>query len=92
MISGRTRDGEVKTDYGWYTSPCLWEKLKPLAREMRRAPTLAEEVLWQHLRNSQMGGFKFRRQHPIDRFIVDFYCFKIRLVIEVDGPVHQYTP
>ena len=39
-----------------------------------------------------MRGFKFRRQHTIDRFIVDFYCSEAHLIIEVDGPVHQYTP
>ncbi|MQY63497.1 MAG: DUF559 domain-containing protein [Calditrichaeota bacterium] len=59
---------------------------------MRRAPTYSEDRLWQRLRNHQLRGFKFRRQHTIDRFIVDFYCSNVRLVIEVDGPVHQYTP
>jgi len=75
----------------WRTPPRLWEKLKPLAREMRRNPTPAEDKLWQRLRNHKVLGFKFRRQHPIDRFIVDFYCSKAHLVIEVDGLIHQYT-
>jgi very-short-patch-repair endonuclease len=74
----------------WSTSPSLWEKLKPVARQMRREPTEAENRLWQHLRNRRMHGFKFRRQHSIERFIVDFYCAEARLVIEVDGPIHQY--
>lgn len=91
-ISGKAKEAEVKTDYGWYTSPRLWEQLKSLAREMRCAPTPAEDRLWQQLRSRQLGGFKFRRQHTLDRFIVDFYCSKVRLVIEVDGPVHLYTP
>ncbi len=90
--SGKGKDGKVKTEYGWYTSPRLWEQLKPLAREMRHAPTSAEDQLWQRLRNHQLRGFKFRRQHTIDRFIVDFCCSEVRLIIEVDGPVHQYTP
>jgi len=75
----------------WKTPPELWEKLKPLAREMRRAPTPTEDMLWQRLRNRQISGAKFRRQHTIDRFIVDFYCHEARLVIEVDGDMHQYT-
>nr|MBC7245341.1 DUF559 domain-containing protein [Chloroflexota bacterium] len=48
-------------------------------------------MLWQHLRRKQLLGYKFRRQHAIERFIVDFYCRDAGLVIEVDGPVHQYT-
>ncbi len=75
---------------GWRTPPHLWEKLKPLARQMRKDPTPAEETLWQGLRKKQLG-VKFRRQHAIERFIVDFYCREAGLVIEVDGPIHQYT-
>lgn len=74
-----------------YTTRELWDKLKPLAREMRKEPTPAENALWQRLRGKQVLGYKFRRQHPIDRFIVDFYCTEARLVVEVDGPVHDYT-
>jgi len=66
----------------------LWGKLKPLARQMRHEPTSAEDVLWQRLRNHQVAGLHFRRQHSIDRFIVDFYCAEARLVIEVDGASH----
>jgi very-short-patch-repair endonuclease len=73
------------------TSPTLWEKLKPLAKEMRHAPTPAENTLWQKLRRHGLGGHKFRRQHVIDRFIVDFYCASAKLVVEVDGSVHEYT-
>jgi very-short-patch-repair endonuclease len=68
----------------------LWEKLRPLAREMRHAPTPAEDMLWQHLRRHQLG-MQFRRQHGIGQFIVDFYCRQAKLVIEVDGAIHQYT-
>ncbi|MBI2304687.1 MAG: DUF559 domain-containing protein [Chloroflexi bacterium] len=75
---------------GWHTSPELWARLKPLARQMRRKPTGAEERLWQHLRNRQLMGFKFRRQHSMERFIVDFYCAEAGLVVEVEGPIHQY--
>jgi very-short-patch-repair endonuclease len=74
----------------WHTDAALWEKLKPVAREMRYKPTEAENILWQRLRRHDLRGYKFRRQHSIERFIVDFYCSRARLVIEVDGPVHQY--
>lgn len=75
----------------WPTSPQLWEKLKPLAQQMRREPTVAENLLWQKLRKRQVNGLKFRRQHAIEQFIVDFCCTEIALVIEVDGGIHQYT-
>ncbi|MBX3084859.1 MAG: endonuclease domain-containing protein [Anaerolineae bacterium] len=71
--------------------PALWEKLKPIAREMRINPTPAELRLWSRLRDRQCAGLRFRRQHVIDRFIVDFYCGEHNLVIEVDGEIHQYT-
>jgi very-short-patch-repair endonuclease len=69
----------------------MWELIKPLARQMRTAQTPAEEMIWQRLRRKQIGGLRFRRQHPIDRFIVDFYCSELRLIIEVDGDIHEYT-
>ena len=69
----------------------LWEKLKPLARQMRCEPTQAEELLWQRLRNRQLANAKFRRQHVIERFIVDFYAAEAHLVVEIDGPIHEYT-
>jgi len=58
------------------------------ARELRQPQTASEQKLWSALRNRQLGGFKFRRQHPIDRFIVDFYCHECALVVEVDGDSH----
>ena len=57
------------------------------AREMRHPQTPAEATLWRALRNRKTG-FKFRRQHPIYRFIIDFYCAKAKLLIEVDGESH----
>mgnify|MGYP001770978009 FL=1 len=89
-LAGRGLGGGVHRR-GWQTSSELWEKLKPLARQMRREPTPAEDKLWQKLRHKQILGYKFRRQHTIDRFIVDFYCGEARLVVEVDGEVHDYT-
>jgi very-short-patch-repair endonuclease len=62
--------------------------IRQRARELRQPQTPAEAKLWQHLRRRQLKGFYFRRQHPIDHFIVDFYCARARLVVEVDGDVH----
>lgn len=59
------------------------------AKEHRQPLTAAEAVLWQRLRRKQVAGLKFRRQHPLGPFIADFYCAARRLVIEVDGPIHQ---
>ena len=60
-----------------------------LAKELRKTETLAEKILWSHLSKNQIMGLQFRRQHPIDRFIADFYCAKIKLVIEADGSIHE---
>ena len=61
-----------------------------MARTLRRQETEAERVLWTKL-CKQQPGVKFRRQHPIYNYIADFYCHSHRLVIEVDGPVHNTT-
>jgi very-short-patch-repair endonuclease len=59
------------------------------ARALRRKMTLPEVLLWQQLRGGKLNGLQFRRQHPIGPYIVDFYCPAARLVIEVDGRVHE---
>ena len=56
---------------------------------MRKKPTEAERQLWGFLRNGKLERHKFRRQHSLGQFIVDFYCEEANLVIEVDGPIHQ---
>ena len=48
----------------------------------------AESVVWMHLRNRRLNGFKFRREHPIGNYIVDFVCMEIKLIVEVDGGQH----
>ena len=58
------------------------------ARRMRHSPTDAEMRLWRNLRAERLTGYKFRRQQPIGRYIVDFVCFEERLVIEADGGQH----
>ncbi len=58
------------------------------AREMRKNLTPPEARLWQALRGKALDGLKFRRQHPIGPFILDFYCVSVRLAVEVDGSIH----
>lgn len=58
------------------------------ARELRRNLTEAERALWEHLRYRQIGGHKFRRQHGVGPYIVDFTCVEKRLIIELDGGHH----
>lgn len=58
------------------------------ARELRRNATEVERKLWSRLRNSQLDGHKFRRQHPIGPYIVDFFCEQVRVIIELDSGQH----
>ena len=61
-----------------------------MAREFRKKPTKSEGMMWQALRRNNFMGLNFRRQHVIEGFIVDFYCHKLKLVVEIDGSIHQY--
>lgn len=63
-------------------------ELKEKRRALRNNPTQAEKHLWQYLKNSQLANTKFRRQQSIGPFIVDFFCYKNKLVIELDGQQH----
>lgn len=58
------------------------------ARNLRKDSTKVEAILWQVLRNKNLEGFRFRRQHPIGPYIADFFCPKKKLIIEVDGGQH----
>ena len=66
--------------------PLIFQK----AKELRNKLTPAEQTLWLRLKE-QFPEYKFRRQHPISIYIADFYCHKLKLVIEVDGPIHDST-
>ena len=66
-------------------------KILERARELRREMTPQERRLWRRLRGKQLYGLRFRRQHPIAPFIVDFYCHEHKLVVEIDGHTH-YQP
>jgi very-short-patch-repair endonuclease len=64
-------------------------KLKQLARNLRNNSTLSEVLLWNVLKGKQLNGYQFMRQKPIGNYIVDFYCSKLNLVIEIDGDSHD---
>jgi very-short-patch-repair endonuclease len=73
------------------STPPRWRASKEMqqrARELRKDMTFAEKRLWQYLRNGQLDGAQFRKQHAVDTYIVDFFCAKSKLVIEVDGDSH----
>jgi very-short-patch-repair endonuclease len=55
---------------------------------LRGDPTPTEAALWKQLRGRQLNGYKFRRQHPVGRFVLDFYCDEVQLAVEIDGAVH----
>ena len=72
-----------------YVSPENRRKMLEIAREFRTTPTKTEEILWEALRGKKLDGIKFRRQQPVGYFVVDFYNSVYRLVVEVDGPIHE---
>jgi very-short-patch-repair endonuclease len=61
------------------------------ARELRKAMTGVELIAWDQLRRRQIAGYKFRRQAPIGRYVVDFVCLSERLIVEIDGPTHDFS-
>ena len=65
-------------------------KLKELARKLRNKSTKSEIKLWQYLKSKKMMGYDFHRQKPIDNFILDFFCNKLKLAIELDGYTHTF--
>ena len=74
----------MKQDMFYEATPLIFER----AKELRHDPTRTEVILWSYLRKKPYG-YKFRRQHPIGPFIADFYCHSLKLVIEVDGNIHD---
>jgi len=64
--------------------------LKEFSRKLRNNSTLSEVLLWNRIKNKSLMGYQFNRQKPLDRYIVDFYCKELKLVIEIDGASHNY--
>ena len=84
--------GQVKEEggqEGWEISAQLKKRMTEVARQFRKEPTQSEEILWQALRAEKLAGRKFRRQQPIGSFVVDFFCASERLIVEVDGSIHD---
>lgn len=79
---------EVKPNYdeGMWKGAPVSSFLK--AKILRKEETASEKLLWEKLRGNQIKGYKFRRQHPVNLFIADFYCHQLKLIIEVDGEYH----
>ena len=81
---------EKGVDYAYKTGDKkYWEQLKERARELRKDQTEAEKIIWEKLRDSQTGH-KIRRQHPIGPFVADFICIGNKLIIELDGVIHNF--
>lgn len=75
----------MNSDMFYGASPQVFDN----ARKLRVAMTPTELVLWEHLRANRLNGFRFKAQHPIGFFVADFYCHAARLVIELDGSIHD---
>jgi len=75
---------ELDKNMYFRAKPSVMESAKLLRNNM----TYHEKLLWEKLKGKQICGIRFRRQHPISLFIVDFYCHEVRLVVEVDGEIH----
>jgi very-short-patch-repair endonuclease len=65
------------------------QEIQRRAKELRKRMTVPEKIVWQMLRKHRQRGFYFRRQHPVGRFILDFCCAKVKLCVEIDGPIHD---
>ncbi len=92
MAPNRKADAADEPDGGperWEVPPALRAKMVQVAREFRKRPTRSEAMLWQALRGRQLGSRRFRRQQPLGPFVVDFFCASARLIVEVDGPIHE---
>jgi methionine--tRNA ligase beta chain len=86
---GTLEADDADNDFGYQTAdPIVYGLLKDFVKEHRANPTEAEKVLWEMLRDKKLG-YKFRRQHITGRFIADFVCLSQKLIIEVDGAIHQ---
>jgi very-short-patch-repair endonuclease len=66
------------------------QNLKLLARDLRNNSTLGEVILWNKLKGKQFLGYDFQRQKPLLKYIVDFYCSELDLIIEIDGKYHEH--
>jgi len=89
-MGGRAKLGELQSCA--MTPADAHRRKRNLARHFRRNPSMAERALWKLLRGKKLEGLRFRGQMPIGPYVVDFVCLRHRLVVEVDGPVHDLRP
>jgi very-short-patch-repair endonuclease len=88
MLSGSILTfGAMKSKFLYYHN--AEPKIFKNAKVLRKKQTPAEALLWKILRNRAFGKLKFRRQHPLSYFIADFYCHELKLIIELDGGIHE---
>lgn len=86
----RGEQSQDSPSYGYINSTVEeWKKANAFAKENRKEATVEEDIIWQEIRNRNIGGFKFRRQHPIAGYIPDFVCLEKRLIVEIDGVYHN---
>ena len=83
----RAKNKTMKSKFSHYYGASL--KIFDKAKTLRKESIPAEKYLWKVLQNRSIAGFKFRRQHPVYHFIADFYCNKAKLILEVDGNIHD---
>ena len=88
--SPKERETEKPSAYGYMNSSVdEWKNTLQFAKDNRKNPTEEENLIWQKLRNRQVDGFKFRRQHPVAGYIPDFICLEQKIIIEIDGGYHN---
>src|SRR5689334_377387 len=80
---------EVVMSDRWEVPEDLRRLMVEVARQFRKEPTRGEAILWESLRARRLDGVKFRRQQPLGAFVVDFFCAECRLIVEVDGSIHD---
>jgi very-short-patch-repair endonuclease len=85
MLSKVKRNRTIDAEFFYGATPEIFRR----AAELRKNMTYTEKLLWEKLNKKKLLGLTFRRQHPINMFITDFYCHKARLAIEIDGSIHE---
>ena len=82
-------EGFQTSQFGTTLTSMIDAKKTTFAKHLRHNQTSAESLIWAELRGRKCGGYKFRRQVPIGKYVVDFLCIKQKLIVEIDGPSHE---
>jgi len=86
---GASDEGFQAYQFGTNFTIMIDRKKTAFAKQLRHNQTSAETLIWEELRGRKCGGYKFRRQVPIGKYVVDFLCIKQKLIVEIDGPSHE---